>query len=147
MQIPTPPAHGLETALTSWSIHQLLHRYCLTLDAQNFEDFAGLFTTDGVLDLNGQPVSGRAAIEQLMRGRANGRSLHLPGAIGVQMTGPSAALATSNVAVYKGPRLGPGEVLPMAPPAALAVYQDDLCLDGGIWRFARRSAKLFMIQH
>lgn len=127
------------------AIHQLLVAYGTTIDARDFDGFAGLFAEDGeYVAGNGQGVSGAEAGEtmrQIFAENAMGfrePNYHLFFNEVVNLTGPDSASATS-MSLY----MVPGE--DGAPvPAMMARYEDRLVREQGRWKFARRVVRSLM---
>jgi uncharacterized protein (TIGR02246 family) len=134
---PAQPDRGEDRA----EIHHLLVDYGRTLDARDFDGFAGLFAQDGVYVAGGgggRPLSGAQAGEAMRRTFAENAlgfaepNYHLFFNETVDFTGPDKAQASSQ-SVY----MVPGD--DGAPRAAMmARYDDELVREGGHWKFARR---------
>jgi uncharacterized protein (TIGR02246 family) len=128
-------------------IHALLVDYGRTLDARDFDGFAGLFAENGVYVAGGgggEPLSGPEAAEAMRRVFAENAlgfaepNYHLFFNETVTFTGPDSATATSQ-SLY----MVPGE--DGAPRAAMmAGYDDELVREDGRWKFARRTVRGLM---
>lgn len=120
------------------AIRELLARYCFTVDSGNFDEWANLFTEDGVCDLGPMGCfSGRenlrrfAAIIPLVDGKPTMRHCVMNSIIDVHGT---EATAQSYVVVVNG-----------HPSLAVMVagrYEDQLVKDGDDWRFKVRRAQI-----
>lgn len=112
-------------------IQALCARYCLTIDIQDGEGWAGCFTEDGAFEFDGWVIRGRPALREYADAHARVvRGRHLTTDLlyevdGDVATGRSASVVTlATAAGYK--ILGSGE------------YQDRLIKQDGQWRIAYR---------
>lgn len=112
-------------------IQALCARYCLTIDTQDGEGWAGCFTEDGAFEFDGWVIRGRPALREYADAHARVvRGRHLTTDLlyevdGDVATGRSASVVTlATAAGYK--ILGSGE------------YQDRLIKQDGQWRIAYR---------
>ncbi len=134
---PAQPDRGEDRA----AIHRLLVDYGRTLDARDFDGFAGLFARDGVYvagGADGRPLSGPQAGEAMRRTFAENAlgfaepNYHLFFNETVDFTGADSARARSQ-SLYMVPSEDG------APRAAMmASYDDELVREDGRWKFARR---------
>ena len=123
------------------AIHRLLVDYGRTLDARDFDGFAGLFAHNGVYVAgggSGNGLSGPEAGEAMRRTFAENAlgfaepNYHLFFNETVDFTGTDSATASSQP-LY----MVPGD--DGAPRAAMmAQYDDELVREQGRWKFARR---------
>lgn len=139
---PAQPDRGEDRA----EIHRLLVDYGRTLDARDFDGFAGLFAREGVYVAggSGQPLSGKQAGEAMRRTFAENAlgfaepNYHLFFNEIIDFTGPDSARANSK-SLYMVPDQGE------APRAAMmAEYDDELVRESGRWKFARRVVRGLM---
>ncbi len=126
-------------------IHALLTDYGSTLDARDFDGFAGLFARDGVYVAGtGQGVSGPEAGALMKRVFAENAlgfrepNYHVFFNEVVTLDGPDSAHATS-LSLYMVP-----DDKGAPSPALMARYRDDLVREDGAWKFARREVESLM---
>jgi uncharacterized protein (TIGR02246 family) len=134
---PAAPDRGEDRA----AIHRLLVDYGRTLDARDFDGFAGLFARDGVYvagGAGGTALSGAEAGAAMRRTFAENAlgfaepNYHLFFNETVDFTGHDRATASSQ-SLYMVPDEDD------APRAAMmAQYDDELVREDGRWKFARR---------
>src|SRR5690348_11180036 len=128
------PAVEREEAMSDKEeIRELLARYCFALDAERFDEMAGLFTEDGVWETAFGTGTGRDGITAQARRIASGerpRRVHLTTNIVIDITGDT-AMARSNWVLFqnsdKGPAISSG-----------GAYVDRLEKQGGQWFFRHR---------
>jgi|UPI000037F13E ketosteroid isomerase-like protein len=117
-------------------IHDLLSSFCDNMDLQRFDEFAALFTEDGVFyaDDVGQP-KGRAAIRAFAEGilpvEGEGpKRKHIMTNVFVNVDGDTARSNSTFIMV----RESASEIV----IAAAGRYEDELARDNGVWRFKTR---------
>ena len=144
---PATPERGPDRGEDRAAIHRLLVDYGRTLDARDFDGFAGLFARDGVYVAGGgggQGLSGPEAGEAMRRTFAENAlgfaepNYHVFFNETVDFTGDDSATANSQ-SLY----MVPGD--DGAPRAAMmAQYDDELVREQGRWKFARRVVRGLM---
>ena len=112
-------------------ISELRARFCLLTDDRRWEELAGLFTEDGVLDVRG-PVQGRQAILDMVT--------HLPDVwqawfhmVDTEMTEITGDTA-EGIACFNAPFVADGTSF-----NALGRYEDGFARVDGAWLFSRRA--------
>lgn len=105
-------------------IRNLLAKYCLYLDLDEFEAWADLFTPDGVFEVYGREFAGHQGLRDMAA--AAGSGLHLGGPPVIEIEGDRAR-ATRNLLFHK----------PSEGETRYAVYDDDLVRTADGWRIAR----------
>ena len=122
-------------------IRELLARYCFALDAERFEEMAGLFTPDGVWETAFGTGTGRAGIVAQARSIATQprpRRVHLTTNIVIDLDGETAK-ARSNWVLFanteSGPAIGSG-----------GGYLDQLVKVDGQWFFKHRTIDRFIAE-
>jgi hypothetical protein len=119
-------------------IRELLARYCFHYDEAQFDRWLALWTDDGVLDIDGRSIRGRAGLEGFTRaavlvdGRPPMKHLVMNEIITVE--GATATASCYLVVVRK------------TPDGALAastagIYEDRLVKRDGAWYFAQRKVR------
>ena len=106
-------------------VRDLLAAYALALDADDIDGCLALFTEDGEFCVYGKTWSGHERIRKMLR--LAPRGLHLTGAAVVAVHGDTAS-ARSQVLFVDSTTHG------LRP----ALYDDELAIAGGRWRFRRR---------
>jgi uncharacterized protein (TIGR02246 family) len=130
----TAQAAELTRALAAAGVQAAIAAYTRALDTGRPDEIAELFRADGVAEIAGQGVfEGRDAIRAAYAGFAPTRpQLHLVGNTVLTSWSAREAAATSDVAFFS--RGGSGWALRL-----VGRYDDVLRLDGGAWRFLRRT--------
>jgi len=140
----------LDGLLREQACRDLVLRAAALTDAQQHEDFAALFTEDGVLVRPGaQPLQGRAAIVASYLARPPRRiTRHLISNTLVVLESASAARATSCVLLWSG--LASDAAGPFGRPAqdrqVVGEFDDRFVLTPQGWRIARRSASFVLFR-
>jgi uncharacterized protein (TIGR02246 family) len=121
------------------AIHRLIVRYGLGVDAGDAERGAGVFTEDGVYDVDVGRMEGRRAVAEMVRGARHqamvGRCAHQIGPAVVTLEGPARATAVGYSRVY------------LATDAGTEIYRVslnrwELVKRDGDWFIARRTTRL-----
>lgn len=130
--------------LAQQSCRDLVLRAAACTDAQAHEDFAALFTPDGVLVRPGaEPLAGREAIVASYRTRPATRiTRHLVTNTIVDLEGPDRARVRSQVLVWTGSTETKLERYGRKADAveALGAFEDVMVRTEEGWRIARRQA-------
>ena len=105
-------------------IRNLLARYCLYLDLDEFDAWADLFTPDGVFQVLGREFAGREGLRTMAA--AAGSGLHLGGPPVIEVDGDRAR-TTRNLLFHDRKQ---GET-------RYAVYEDELVRTADGWRIQR----------
>jgi hypothetical protein len=105
-------------------IRDLLARYCVLLDLDDFDGWAGLFTSDAVYQVYGREFVGRDQIRQMAMAAPGG--LHLGGPAAIDLDPPAASTVRNLLFVERDT----GQTRP-------AVYDDELVKTAEGWRIAR----------
>lgn len=120
------------------AIHRLVVRYGLGVDAGDPEKGAGVFTADGVYDVDVGRMEGRDAVRRMVGGERHqamvGHCAHQIGPAVVRLEGPARATAVGYSRVY------------LETPAGTHVYRVslnrwELVKDAGEWLIARRTTR------
>jgi uncharacterized protein (TIGR02246 family) len=114
-------------------IRELLASYALALDAGDTDGCVELFAEDAEFVVYGRAYAGRAGIGKMFGDAPHG--LHLTGASRIDVDGDTATARTQVLFVRAGD-------LHLRP----ALYDDELVLRGGQWRFGRRRCR-FVTTH
>lgn len=124
-----------------WDIERLGAAYAKLIDWREFDDFTGLFTPDGVLNLAGFAFNGRAEIRKYLDSRPlNRTSVHVITNFWVKVLNEREAEGVTYITVYRyqSDEDSPPRPVPMEIPFMVGHYQDRYrCADEG-WRFASR---------
>ena len=136
----------LAALLARSAIAELIVRYALLNDTQEWEELAGLYTEDGRMSRPTAPdefIVGRSAILASFRARPPRASRHIAANIVITLHGTAAAGATSNVLLYVGAAAPDGglPVLPAGPPL-IGSFRDRLIQTEAGWRFTERRGSL-----
>ncbi|MCA2241355.1 nuclear transport factor 2 family protein [Mycobacterium sp. WUMAC-067] len=107
------------------AIRDLIAAYALALDAGDVDGCVQLFAPDGEFLVYGKTFAGHDGIAGMFRDAAHG--LHLTGVSHIAVDGERATARSQVLFV----RVGDLELRP-------ALYDDELTLVAGQWRFARR---------
>lgn len=121
----------------------LSHRFARCVDERRFEDFAGLFTPDGVFDRRGEALAGRAAILASMAGRPETLLVrHHVTTVSVDVIDDGSATGLCYFAFYQCTDWDgrSGERLALAGAAIVGEYRDRYLRTAEGWRIAHRQA-------
>ncbi len=121
----------------------LSHRFARYVDERRFEDFAGLFTPDGVFDRRGEALAGRAAILASMAGRpATLLVRHHVTTVSVDVADADSASGLCYFAFYQCTDWDgrTPEKLALAGAAIVGEYRDRYARTAEGWRIAHRRA-------
>ncbi|HEX5421855.1 MAG TPA: nuclear transport factor 2 family protein [Gammaproteobacteria bacterium] len=135
----------------------LIERACTRLvlesaaanDRQDFEEFAALFTQDGVLHRPaGEPLAGREAIVESYHARpANRVTRHLCTNILIYADSLETAHGLTYVILYSADASAASDKkfgLTSESRKLLGEFEDRFVLSGGVWRIAERRARFVM---
>jgi uncharacterized protein (TIGR02246 family) len=121
------------------AIHRLIVRYGLAADAGDAEGSAGVFTEDGVYDVDVGRMEGREAVRRMIRGERHqamvGHCAHQIGPATVTLDAPEHATAVGYSRVY------------LQTPAGTHVYRVslnrwELVKRDGEWLITRRTTRI-----
>ena len=121
------------------AIHRLIVRYGLGVDVGDAEAASSVFTDDGVYDVDVGLMTGRGAVEAMVRTERHqamvGHCAHQIGPAVVELTDTGNAVATGYSRVY------------LQTPAGTHVYRVslnrwELVKNGEQWRIARRTTRV-----
>jgi ketosteroid isomerase-like protein len=124
---------------------QLSIAYARAVDFRDYDTLVRLFTEDGVLDVTGTPLQGRAAIAKAIFSRPDElRSRHVLTNIFIDVLGADEARGISYLTLYRhvGPESLTGAPAPLDGPAAVGHYEDRFARTPEGWRFVRRQLHL-----
>jgi hypothetical protein len=112
--------------------------YAAMADASRADDFAALFTIDGVFDRMGTELVGRDAIRAIIAGRPPGTwSKHVNSNLRITVAADGrSATGTCDLAMERGIRGDP------KVERLRGAYADQYALTGEGWRFRRRAFRL-----
>lgn len=139
---------AVDRMLAEQACRDLVVQAAAFTDAQSHEDFAALFTEDGVLIRPGpEHIQGQAAIIESYRSRPAGRmTRHLISNILVKLESDTAAHSTSCVLLWSG--LASDAAGPFGRPAqarqVVGEFDDILSLTPQGWRIRRREARFLL---
>lgn len=121
------------------AIHRVIVRYGLAVDAGDADGGAGVFTEDGVYDVDVGRMEGREAVRRMVRGERHqamvGHCAHQMGPFTVTLDGPERAAAVGYSRVY------------LRTPAGTHVYRVslnrwELAKQDGEWLITRRTTRV-----
>ena len=124
-------------------IHNLLERYCWTIDHGLLDEWVACFAADGVLHIRDTELRGREAIRTEMGERIHQRFRffrHLPHSASVSVTDSTHALARSYFEL-RGADISGREL------EALGAYEDELVRTGEGWMLSRRTVEFTYFVH
>ena len=125
----------LETLAAELAIRDVLHRYALGLDQQDFALIASCFTDDVKAEYSGHPLSGVQGILELLRGAARfERTMHHVGTAVVTMRGDEADSQSYSIAYLVGRETDDECYLSLRAVR----YIDKFRLVNGSWRIYER---------
>ncbi len=141
---------AVDRMLAEQACRDLVAKAAVFTDAQAHEEFAALFTEDGVLVRPGaEPLHGRTAIIESYRSRPPGRiTRHLISNTVVALESDTAAHGTSCVLLWSG--LGSDDAGPFGRPAqarqVVGEFEDRFVRTPDGWRIARREARFILFR-
>ncbi|WP_157268648.1 nuclear transport factor 2 family protein [Azohydromonas aeria] len=146
--LPAWPPSPVERLLAEQACRDLVARAAQATDSQRHEDFAALFTPDGVLTRpGGEPLRGREAIVASYRMRPAARiTRHLVTGGVIELESPTRARGLSVVLLWSGDAADAEG--PFGRPAqrqALGEFEDEFALTAEGWRIARREARFVLV--
>lgn len=125
------------------AIGDLMARYCWANDAGDAEAFASVFTEDGLYESHGQAARGLDEIRAVFESRVAARPAqpitnpqHWMTNLLVEEGAAGARAKSYFTRVVRDKGTGEPRI------DALGWFDDDLRMDNGAWRFARRSVRL-----
>ncbi len=119
--------------------------YARHIDFREYGAFADLFTEDGVLEVFGNEMRGRAAILKSMSDRpANRKSLHIFTNIWTNVLDANRAEGKTYLSLFRADHDGPGPA-PNTTPLLAGYYDDVFARTPQGWKFvSRKATMLFM---
>jgi ketosteroid isomerase-like protein len=136
---PAPPRRqDSMSAEEKIEVIDLLAGYAFLLDRGDVAGYADQFTPDGVFESGSGPVSGRAAIEELVRSIVerskadNARGAHVMGIPSIRGDAQSCE-AETYLLLLRQSDAGPIEI------RAIGCYSDEIVKHEGRWRFQKRT--------
>ncbi len=129
---------GIEQACIALS-----HRFARYVDERRFEDFAALFTEDGVFDRRGEALAGRSAILASMAGRPGTLLVrHHMTTVSVDVVDEETATGVCYFTFYQCTDWDGAqrEKLALAGPVIVGEYRDRYRRTAEGWRIAHRQA-------
>jgi hypothetical protein len=136
-----------ERTQIEWRCSQLVNRFALLNDANDFDNLVQLFTEDGVFirpTMPDNPMKGRQVILEQFRQRPARTIRHLMANTVVTAESADRARGTCYMILYVGPVLGDGERGPPKcdPVQLIGAFEDTFVKVGGQWLFAERRGSL-----
>jgi uncharacterized protein (TIGR02246 family) len=132
-------ARRVERLEDELAIHRLIVSYGLGVDTGDAERAAGVFTEDGVYDVDVGRMEGRDAVRAMVRGARHremvGHCAHQIGPAVVTVDGPDRASAVGYSRVYLATRAG-------THIYRVSTNRWELVKADGAWRIARRTTRL-----
>ena len=120
------------------SCKKLSIAYAKHADFRDYNTFVDLFTEDGVLEIYGQEIKGRAALLATMSSRPeNRRSLHLLTNIWIDVLDADHAVGGAYLTVFSVDFDGDGPA-PLQGARMVGNYEDEFVRGTEGWRIARR---------
>jgi len=137
----------LERTVIEWRCEQLVQRFALYNDANEFEQLVQLFTEDGVFarpTIPDQPMVGRQVILEQFKKRPPRTIRHLMANVTITAESHDRATGVCYMILYSGPALAEGEKGPPKAdgPALIGAFHDTFHKVDGEWLFARRQGSL-----
>lgn len=125
----------LQRLLAERACERLMALYTQCVDLRKGEGLGELFTEDGVLDVTGTPLAGRAAIEAALVAGASARFMrHICTNVLVEVTGEDRATGTCYLTAYVQ---APGDGS-LGLPTVMGEYHDEFRRTAEGWRIAQR---------
>lgn len=125
----------LQRLLAERACERLVALYARCVDLRKGEGLGELFTEDGVLDVTGTPLAGRAAIEAALAAGIRGRLMrHVCTNVMVEVTGEDRATGTCYLTAYVQ---APGDET-LSLPAVMGEYHDEFRRTAEGWRITHR---------
>jgi hypothetical protein len=120
------------------AISNLYAKYNVAGDIGRPEDYGDCYALEGVLLIDGQEVQrGRDALVEFIRARQTARGgkyrRHFNSGLYLTKVGEGAARGQCYLQIFSGEK----DLPPVL--AAMCSYDDEIVLEGGEWRFARRN--------
>ncbi len=136
-----------ERTAIEWRCQQLVNRFALLNDANDFEALVALFTEDGVFarpTIPDQPMVGRQVILEQFRKRPARTIRHLMANVVITAESAERASGVCYMILYSGPPAAEGQQGPPKAdgPALIGAFHDSFVKQDGEWLFARRQGSL-----
>jgi uncharacterized protein (TIGR02246 family) len=135
-----PPGVQLQYLIDRAGVEDLLAKYAKAVDFGTPEDYAALFTEDGVIHMQGKDFKGRDAIRKMITpalakpaegAPARPRMRHILSNVDIELNGDTATVFESWATISKG---ADGHV----GISAIGHYTDTVVKVNGQWLFAKR---------
>lgn len=126
---------AIERVLDHLAIRELTARYNRAFDDVDSEAWADTFTSNGVMEFGGPPVTGRDALVEMSRATGYGY-VHITTDPIIEVDGDRATQSCTLVVATRSKERGPVGV------AMTGRYEDELVRTPDGWRFTRRRAIL-----
>jgi hypothetical protein len=107
------------------AIRNLLARYCIALDLDDFDEWVSLFTPNATYEVYGRTFAGHEGLARMMSAAPSG--LHLGGSPAVEMDGPDRARSRRNLLFIDR----------VSGEQRSAIYDEHLVRTADGWRIAR----------
>lgn len=116
--------------------------YARHVDFRDYQALAGLFAEDGVLELFGRQIRGRAAVLAALSARPeNRKSLHIFTNISTDVIDADHARGLTYLTLLRADHDGEGAA-PLDGPLMGGYYEDEFIRTQSGWRIARRKATI-----
>ena len=115
------------------------------IDGRRYDEVAALFTEDGVLNRQGQPITGRGALRAWMDTRPAGIvTRHVCSNFEARQVSPDLAHGFTLFTFHRASGRDEEDGLPMAGPSSIGEWADQFRLTPEGWRIARRDIRVVM---
>jgi hypothetical protein len=136
-----------ERMLIEWQCAQLVHRFAMLNDNNDYDALAACFTEDGIMarpTMPDAPMQGRQTILEQFRKRPVRTIRHMMANVHVKAESQDRATGRVYMILYGGPALAEGEKGPVKaePPFLIGAFDDVYAKVDGQWLFAERRGSL-----
>ena len=133
--------------LIEWQCAQLVHRFAMLNDNNDYEALAACFTEDGIMarpTMPDQPMHGRQTILEQFRKRPIRTIRHMMANVHVQAESAERATGRVYMILYAGPPAAEGDAGPPLTDQApmIGQFKDVFAKVGDDWLFAERRGSL-----
>lgn len=137
----------LERTVIEWRCSQLVHRFAMLNDNNDYEALAACFTEDGVMARPTQPdkpIVGRQTILDQFKLRPIRTIRHMMANVHVVADSHDRAHGRVYMILYAGPARAEGDGAPAKaePPFLIGAFDDEYVKVGDDWLFAKRQGSL-----